>query len=119
MYRIVPGIGYHMTMNTDNTVETDSKHWVDVPGWPRAHITTGPHGVVLVLTDEFEPGLPGGPYWLIVCPWCRVNPVAIPRKVAVNGCKGKGVPSCGCRKPGHENFQGDYRKIRTGDSLFS
>ena len=100
-----------------DTSDTDSKHWVDVPGWPRAHITTGHGTKVLVLTDDLDIGLPGGPFWLIVCPWCRVDPVALSRKEFLRA--DKGLPSCGCRKPGHKNFQGDYRKIRKGDTLFS
>jgi hypothetical protein len=99
--------------------DTDSKHWVDVPGWPRAHIYSD-HGFrLLVLTDELETGLiDRGPIWLIVCPYCRTDPVAVPAKDVKKHTGNGKPPSCGCRKPGHENFQGDYRKIRTGDSLF-
>lgn len=87
----------------------DSKHWVDVTGWPRAHIFTGHKGKLLVLTDEFDTGLPGGPYWLVVCPRCKVTPFTIARRAITGKRKGRGVPSCGCVNPGHENYQGNYR----------
>lgn len=92
-YRIVPRSAIMHTMDTN---DTDSRHWVDVPGWPRAHLASGHSSTVLVLTDEFEPGMPGGPYWLILCPWCKVTPFAIPAK-KVKGNR-KGLPSCGCMK---------------------
>lgn len=86
-------------MHSMDDNDTSSKHWVDVPGWPRAHTYSDQGFRLLVLTDELETGLIGrGPYWLVVCPWCKVTPFAVPRKSVVNGMKGKGVPSCGCRK---------------------
>lgn len=79
----------------------ESKQWVDVPRWPRAHIYSGHKKRVLVLTDDLDVQLAGksvGPIWLIVCPHCEINPVALSAwDFMVKIRKGK-LPSCGCNK---------------------
>lgn len=94
-----------------HSMDTDSRHWIDVPGWPRAHIHSDQGYRLLVLTDELETGLIGhGPIWLIVCPHCRVNPVAIAAKDIRRKFRLGRRPGCGCANPGHENFRGNYRE---------
>lgn len=92
-------------------MDTDSRHWVDVPGWPRAHIYSDQGFRILVLTDELATDLIGyGPIWLIACPHCQLTPFAIAAKELRKKLRAKRLPSCGCANPGHENFRGNYRE---------
>ena len=99
-------------MDSMETIDTkDDRHWVDVPGWPRAHIFSDRGFRLLVLTDDLTTGLTGyGPIWLVVCPHCRINIFAVQANEIRRKFKSGKMPGCGCTNPGHENFRGDHRK---------